>query len=148
MSYTPVEIRHVRLKRGLLGYRRGPVDRLLEAVADSFEIVWRERGELVDKVEHLEGDLLRHRELEALLRTTLTSAETAAHELKDRAVRESELILAEARAEARALTRDAASEHERLRAEVRRIRSLLGAALDTVDEADGPPARPHTAEAA
>ena len=31
MPYTPVELRHVSLKRGLLGYRRDPVDRLVEA---------------------------------------------------------------------------------------------------------------------
>jgi RNA polymerase-binding protein DksA len=31
LSYTPVEIRHVRLKRGLLGYRRKHVDRRLGA---------------------------------------------------------------------------------------------------------------------
>jgi cell division initiation protein len=137
MSYTPVEIRHVRMKRGLLGYRRGPVDRLLEEIADSFELVWRERADLADKVEQLEAELARHRELEALLRTTLTSAESAAQDLKDKARREADLILGEARAEARAITRDAAAERERLSAEIRRIRALLGAALDTVDDAGG-----------
>ena len=37
MSYTPVEIRHVKLRRGILGYRRGPVDSLLEEITESFE---------------------------------------------------------------------------------------------------------------
>jgi cell division septum initiation protein DivIVA len=132
MSYTPVEIRHVRMKRGLFGYRRQPVDRLLEEIADSFEIVWRERGELGDKVEHLEGDLIR---------TTLTSAESAAHDLKDKARRESELILGEAHSEARSIVRDARAEHERLGAEIRRIKALLGAALNAVEEANGGDAR-------
>jgi cell division initiation protein len=137
MSYTPVEIRHVRLKRGLFGYRRGPVDRLLDEIAYSFELVWRERADLADKVEHLEAELTRHRELEALLRTTLTSAEGAAQDLKDKARREADLILGEARAEARATIRDAAAERERLSGEIRRIRALLGAALNAVDDADG-----------
>ena len=57
MTITPVEIRHVKLKRGLLGYRRGPVDRLLEEIADSFEDVWRERADHADRVEQLEGEL-------------------------------------------------------------------------------------------
>ena len=140
MSYTPVEIRHVRLRRGLFGYRRKAVDGLLEDVADSYELVWRERADLADKVEHLESDLTRHRELESLLRTTLTSAESAAHDLKDRARRESDLILGEARSEARSIVRDAAAEHERLRAEIRRIKALLGAALDAVGDADDMPA--------
>jgi DivIVA domain-containing protein len=45
MSYTPVEIRHVKLRRGLRGYRRAQVDHLLEEVTDSFENVWRERAD-------------------------------------------------------------------------------------------------------
>jgi cell division initiation protein len=148
MTYTPVEIRHVRMKRGLFGYRKHAVDRLLEDVADSFELVWRERADLADKVEHLEDELARHRDLETLLRTTLTSAESAAHDLKDRARRESELIVGEAHSEARSIVRDAQAEHERLRAEIRRLRALLGAALDTVEEAEGGTRHGPHAEAA
>ena len=50
MSYTPVELRHVRVRRGLFGYKRSAVEQLLLEVADSFEDVWRERGELADEV--------------------------------------------------------------------------------------------------
>jgi cell division initiation protein len=135
MSYTPVEIRHVRPKRGLLGYRRGQVDRLLEEVAESFETVWRERADHADRLELLEGELTRYRELEALLRTTLVSAERASHELKDQAKREADTILAEAHAEARTITRQARREHETLAAETRRLRLLMHAALDALDEA-------------
>ena len=79
MAYTPVELRHVRFKRGLFGYQRTPVDRTIEEVADSFETVWRERADYADRIEQLQADLKRHRELESLLRTTLTSAEQTAH---------------------------------------------------------------------
>jgi cell division initiation protein len=136
MTYTPVEIRHVRLKRGPVGYRKGQVDRLLGEITDSFETVWRERADLSDKVELLEGDLKRYRELEALLRTTLVSAERAAHELKDQAKREAEVIVHEAQGEARSITRKARGERETLAAEARRLRLLLHAALDALDEAE------------
>jgi cell division initiation protein len=136
MTYTPVEIRHVRLRRGLLGYRRGQVDRLLEDVTVSFETAWRERADHADRVELLEGELMRHRELEGLLRTTLISAERASHELKDQAKRHAETIVAEAQAEARTITREARSERERLSAEARRLRVLLHAALDALEEAE------------
>ena len=138
MSYTPVEIRHVKLRRGLLGYRRGPVDRLLEDVTTSFEDVWRERADHADRVELLEGELTRYRELEALLRTTLVSAERSAIELREQAKREAEAIVSEAHAEARTITREARAECERLALESRRIRVLLNAALDALDEADEP----------
>jgi cell division initiation protein len=137
MAYSPVEIRHVRLRRGVLGYNREAVDRLLDDVVESFETVWRERADLADEIERLQRELSHHREHEQLLRTTLMSAERAASELKEQAKREAEVILGEARAEGRALTREARAEHERLTVEVRRVRSLLHAALDALDEAEG-----------
>jgi cell division initiation protein len=136
MALTPVEIRHIRLGRGLFGYGRAPTDRTLEEIASSFEEVWRDRADLADKVEQLESDLERFRELEALLRTTLVSAERTAAELKTQAMREAELIVEEARAEARSIVRQAAADNERLEADSARIRALLRAALATIDPAD------------
>jgi cell division initiation protein len=136
MSYTPVEIRHVKLRHGLFGYNREPVDRLLEEIAESFEAVWRERADHADRVDLLEGELKRYREIEALLRTTLVSAERAAHELRDQAKREAESIVSEAQAESRTITRQARDEREHLAREARRVRLLLHAALDAIEESD------------
>ena len=85
MALTPVEIRHVQLGRGFRGYKRAHVDRLLADVVTSFEDVWRDRADLADRVEQLEADLVRHKELEGLLRTTLVSAESAAQQLREQA---------------------------------------------------------------
>jgi cell division initiation protein len=136
MSYTPVEIRHVKLRRRLFGYNRASVDRLLEEIAESFEAVWRERADHADRVELLEGELKRYREIEALLRTTLVSAERAAHELRNQAKREAESIVSEAQAESRTITREARGEREHLAREARRVRLLLHAALDAIEESD------------
>jgi cell division initiation protein len=136
MSYTPVEIRHVKLRRGPIGYRRKAVDHLLEDITASYEDVWRERADHADRIELLEGELTRYRELEALLRTTLVSAERSAIELREQAKREAEAIVSEAHAAARTITREAQAERERLALESRRIRVLLHAALDALDEAD------------
>ena len=103
MALTPVEIRHIRLGRGFRGYKRHSVDTLLVEVAESFEDVWRQRADLADKVEQLELDLVRHKELEGLLRTTLVSAESAAQQLREQARKEAETIVGEAHAEARAI---------------------------------------------
>ena len=135
MALTPVEIRHVRLGRGLRGYKRAAVDTLLADVVESFEDVWRERADLTDRVELLEADLVRHKELEGLLRTTLVSAESASQQLREQARKEAETIVGEAHAEARAVARRAAAEKERLETELRRIKSLLRSALDSLDEA-------------
>jgi cell division initiation protein len=137
MAYTPVELRHISFKRSLFGYGPAPVDQTIEEIADSFEVVWRERADYADRIEQLQAELKRHRDLETLLRTTLTSAEKTAHELKDQARREAALVLEEAHAEAREVTRQALADRERLGTEMHRIKALLEAALDAVDDADG-----------
>jgi cell division initiation protein len=134
MPLTPVEIRHLVLRRTFLrGYRRRDVDRLLTDIADSFEDVWRERADLADRLDELETETTKHRELEALLRSTLVSAERAAQEMKEQARRESDLIVQEAHAEGRRVTREAAAEKQRLEEDIRKIRALLRTALESLD---------------
>jgi cell division initiation protein len=145
MGLTPVEIRHLKPAKSLVGgYRRSSVETMLDEIVVSFEDVWRDRADLADKVEQLEADLVRFRELEGLLRTTLVSAEKAAVTLKEQAGKEADLIVEEARSEARGITRHARAEHDRLLAEVRRMRSLLRAALATVED-DAPSAEAEAA---
>jgi cell division initiation protein len=150
MTLSPVEIRHIRLGRGIFGYKRSAVDRLVDEVTTSFEEVWRARADLADEVERLENDLVRYRELETLLRSTLVSAERASQELVEQARRESELLLTEAHAEARAITREAIAERERLVHETHRIRGQLNAALATIagDDEEDPTADDVEAQAA
>jgi cell division initiation protein len=135
MALTPVEIRHLAPPRARFrGYKTLATDRLLEEIAASFEDVWRERADLADKVEQLEADLVRYRELETLLRTTLVSAEQASANTRDQARREAELILSGAHAEAREIQRSALAENERLQNETRRLRLQLREALTALDD--------------
>jgi cell division initiation protein len=144
MSLSPAEIRHAELRRGLFGYKRVTVDELLDETVESFEQVWRERADLADKVEQLEAEIVRYRELESLLRTTLVSAERASHELRDQARKESELIVSEAQSEARRITRDARGERERLAVESTRIKTMLRAALESIEEEPEPKPEPKS----
>lgn len=133
MALSPVELRHIKLSRSPLGYNRRGVDELMDDIVDSFEEVWRERADLAEKIERLEDDLVRYRELETLLRTTLVSAERASQDLKEQARRETQVLLDEAHAEARRVRRDAVADLERMRSESRRIRTQLAAALATLE---------------
>ena len=144
MRYTPVELRHVKPPRRLLGYKRSEVDQLLEDVAESFEEVWRERGELADKLEDAEKQLDDVKQREALLASTLVAAERTAAEAIERAKREAEIIVAEAHQESRSITRGAQNERERLFTEARRVETLLRSALSMVEESQ----RETAAEAA
>jgi cell division initiation protein len=135
MALTPVEIRHLRPPRTKFrGYKTEVTDRLFEEIASSFEDVWRERADLADHVEQLETDLVRFRELETLLRTTLVSAEQASAQTRDQARREAELIISGAHAEAREIQRRALAENERLQQDSRRLRLQLQEALAAFGE--------------
>jgi cell division initiation protein len=136
MALTPVEILHMTPGTGLFGYKRAATDKLLADIVASFEDVWRERADLADKVEQLEADLVRFRELEGLLRTTLVSAERASQDVKEQARKEAELIVTEAHAEARAVQRRALSDNERLITETRLLRERLRTILDLVQDAE------------
>lgn len=134
MPLSPVEIRHVQLRRAWLrGYRKSVVEQLLDDIADSFEQVWRERADLADRVEELEAEVEKHRELEALLRSTLVSAERAAQDMKEQARREADLVVQEAHAEGRRITREAAAEKRRLEEDAIRIREQLRTALGVLE---------------
>jgi len=143
MPFSPAEVRHLRFKRRALGYARAAVDKALVEVAESFEEVWRQRADLADRVEELEREVDRHVELEQLLRSTLISAERAAHDMKEQARREADVILTEALAEARTVVREAVAEKERLTGDVNRIQAMLRSALAVVEQ-DG---EDHTEDA-
>ena len=139
MSYTPVELRHVRVGRRLFGYDRASVEQILSDVADSFEIVWRDRGELADKVEALER---------AARRAEAPRAGADEHARRRRACRRRGQGPRQARggADRRRGTRrgplDPAHGPERARAAVRRvarIEALLRSALGIVERRPRPP---------
>jgi cell division initiation protein len=147
MPLTPVEVRHIQLKRGLFGYRKSAVHRMMDDIADSFETVWRERSQLVERVEELETEVSRHVELEGLLRSTLVSAERASQDIKSAARRDADVIVSEANAEARKVMRDAITEKEQLMGDVRRVQALLRSALAVVEEVpDAPSEKAEPAE--
>lgn len=144
MTITPVEVRHARLPRALFGYSRKQTNSLLEAIAQSYEETWWERSDLRDEVERLQAELARFREMDRLLRDTLMSAERAAEDLRAAARREYDMLLQEARLKGREIVVEAESERERVRAEIRNLRTarselrasyraFLQAALERLD---------------
>src|SRR5581483_1236759 len=136
MAYTPVELRHVRVPRTLLGYKQSVVQHLLAEIADSFETVGCERHALADHVAAHERETADLRQRENVLTQALVAAEQAATEVREQARREADLSGSEARSEARAITRSAQGERARLQAEARRIEALLQAALGMLEEAE------------
>jgi cell division initiation protein len=121
---TPVELRHFSFRRRPLGYSRAAVDTLLAEAVESFEDVWRDRADLRDELDRLEGELARYRELDVLLRNSLVAAERTADELRAQAGKEAALIIEQARVRAREIAAQADAERDRVRTEIRRLKAL------------------------
>jgi cell division initiation protein len=143
MGIVPTELKQQELPRRLFGYKRAAVDELLDKVHTSFELTWRERSDLTDRVHQLESDLSKHVELEGMLRSTLISAERTAQAHRERALKEADAVINEAHAKAREITRQAQAERERLSTVAREVASLLRSSLAGAEAATaltGPPA--------
>jgi cell division initiation protein len=153
MPLTPAEIRRLKARRAWFrGYRRKDVEQFHTEIADSLEEVWRERADLRDRVDQLETEAEKHRELESLLRSTLVSAERAARDMKEQAQREADLIVQESHAEGRRITRATLAEKQRLEEEMRKIRAQLRSALEALEERpseeEAPPAHANVEDLA
>jgi cell division initiation protein len=143
MSLSPVELKHQRPRRRLLGYGCEEVDQIMVDATAAYETVWRDRANLEDRVHDLETQLTELRTMEDALRDALVTAQHTADEMRAQAGRDSELIVREAEARARDLVHRAYAERETVRREVEqlraeeqrfraRLRSLLGSTLQTV----------------
>src|SRR3954447_16426910 len=143
MSLSPVELKHQRPRRRLMGYRCDEVDQIMTHATEAYEAVWRDRANLEDRVHELEVSLGELRGTEQAMRDALVTAQRAADEMRAQSTREAESIVRDAEARAREIVHTAYGERaklqrhiERLRTEEQRfrarLRSLLGTTLQSV----------------
>lgn len=102
MFIAPAEVQDQKLRRGLRGFNRRSVEKLLASVVASYEQVWRERDQLGKRVEQLEKELGPLREAEHELRDILVTAERAATEIRSQAEREVKAVVEQAKAKSKA----------------------------------------------
>ena len=137
MRYTPVELRHVRVGRSLFGYKRHDDRqaargrrRQLRGGLERARRAGRQGRGAREAARRRQGARGAARGDARLRRARRSRCERAG------ARSEAELIIAEAHQEARSVTRGAQGERERLFGEVRRVETLLRAALGMVEETE------------
>lgn len=106
MNYSPLDLTHQTFRRRLLGYDQAAVHTFLNEVGAQLEALLREAQAQRDTAARLERELGEKRAAEEELRRTLVAAERIAHEMRDNAVRQSELLVAQAQAQAGELRRE------------------------------------------
>jgi cell division septum initiation protein DivIVA len=122
---SPAEIKQQQLREKRGAYEREDVDALIDNVIGSYQHVWLERDRLKARVDELEGDLARTKELEQLLRDGLASAQRAAEQVKEEAEQQVAGVVEKATADAEKLLAEARAQAEEIVAESRETRDKL-----------------------
>jgi cell division initiation protein len=96
MRVVPLDLRQHKFRTAFRGFDKSEVTALLNETADDYENALREIDRLRQEVTRLEALLAEHREREATLRNTLTTAQKLADGMKEAAQKEAEMIVREA----------------------------------------------------
>ena len=111
---TPVEIQNRAFKSGGLGYDKKDVDSFMKEIVDSYEILYREKMELTDKVNVLNEALQNYKTIEKTMQKALMLAQKTAEETQETALRNAHAIEKEAMTKSEILVSDAKRELERI----------------------------------
>jgi cell division initiation protein len=106
VKVTPLDIRRKEFRRSVRGYLDEDVDVFLDTVADEVERVSRLNTELQEKVRGLEEQVLGHSHIREALEKTLVAAQLQSEEIRSRAQKDSQSMLREAEAKAKAVVDD------------------------------------------
>ena len=114
MALTPVEIRHIRLRKAFFGYQARQTDELLSDVVTVSRTSGATAPTSPTRSSSWRPSWCATASWSSCCARHLISAERASQQMTDQTRRESEAVLAEARAEAREIVREAMAERERL----------------------------------
>ncbi len=105
MKITPLDIQQMVFRVKFRGYDREEVNRFLEEVAQTVELLNRDNATSRERVAFLEQQVAELKRTEAMLSNTLVSAQSLADDVKRSAQRDADLIVKEAELKAGELFR-------------------------------------------
>ena len=143
MPLTPIDILHRSFPRSIRGYRAEAVEDFLREVAADYEAALAENARMKEQLALLERELQRYRDMETALHEALVLANKTAEEVRNAARHEAQLVLEQARTQAKEeleQQRRAAAVIEQERARfVREFRALLMSYLADLEGSRLPP---------
>ena len=107
MKITPLDIQQMVFRVKLRGYDREEVNRFLEEVAQTVELLNRDNAALRERMVFMEQQVAELKRTESTLSNTLMSAQSLAEDVKRNANRDAELIIKEAELKASELIHEA-----------------------------------------
>lgn len=141
---TPMEIHNKEFKKGMRGYKEDEVDEFLDKVVADFEKLYRENGELKDKISVVNERVDNYSLMEKTLQSTLVVAQTTAEEVVVNARKKAEVIIREAEEQAKRIIEEANNsvidihrEYENIKKDVQvfktRFKTLLESELEAMN---------------
>lgn len=120
------DVRHQEFHRVLRGYDPTQVDDFKERMAQELDRLWRERGQVNDRLQNMIEQLKGFRDRERAMNDALIAAQQLRADVQTQADKEADLILQRARAQAEQALAEARLEAQRIvehaRSEENRIR--------------------------
>jgi cell division initiation protein len=141
---TPMDIRNKEFKKGFKGYKEDEVDEFLDKVIADYERLYRENGELKDRISIDNERIESYNSMEKSLQNTLLIAQTTAEDIVSNARKKAEMIIKEAEDQAKKIIEDANNsvikankDYEELKKEVQvfktRFKTLLESQLEALN---------------
>jgi cell division initiation protein len=121
---TPLDIRSQRFAARLRGIDAGEVENFLHLVSEDYAALSREREQLTDRVRDLEARVAELQGGEKLLRDTIVTAQSLAEDLRNTAIRESEVRISEAEVKAEKVLDAAHRRASKLGEDIRELRAM------------------------
>lgn len=99
---TPLDIENKKFSKQMMnGYSVDEVDEFLDELTTDYEKLYKETTEAKNKIEDMQEDMAKYKNIESTLNNTLIMAQTAAEDVKNLAKQQAEAILSEAQANAK-----------------------------------------------
>lgn len=121
MGLTPVELEGREFSKARKGYNIEEVDKFFKAMAQEFEVLYRENQELKETCSRIRQDLSRYKSLENTITDTLVTAQKAGEDARNSAAKEAELIIREAKLQAEQMIANVKAEIQQQEAELRAL---------------------------
>lgn len=141
---TPLDISNKEFKKAFRGYKEDEVDEFLDKVIADYERLYKENGELKDRISIDNERIESYASMEKSLQNTLLVAQTTAEEIVANARKKADMIIKEAEEQGKKIIEDSNNsvvkinkEYEELKKEVQvfktRFKTLLESELEALN---------------
>jgi DivIVA domain-containing protein len=108
------DVRHQEFQRALRGYEPSQVDDFKERIAQELDRLWRERGQVNDRLQNMIEQLKGFRDRERAMNDALIAAQQLRADVQTQVDKEADLILERARSQAEQTLAEARTEGQRI----------------------------------